>query len=209
MPQSPGKAAFKPEEIKRLATWEVAVKLAEKEGVIAVLRGAEQDPGSRYVPAAIKLAAVLRAAQTGEPPELRVRARKLWDRACGLSKPGEKDAHGRMLSAWFASILDAESPAVELFENLQRAGFVEGSPKGSALLALLQEAKKQRLVPRTLPAGLTIEHLRRVKPNALFVVIEAMLRVDKEPGYRGRHQLDGERVRKKYERHRRKSDPKR
>lgn len=209
MPHSQAEAALEPEDIEKLARWEKAVELAEKEGLVTVLRGAGQAPGSRYVPAAIKLAAVLRAAQDGEPPELRARARRLWDRACGLSKPGGKDARGAMLSEWFASILDAESPAIELFENLQRAEFVEGSVKESELLDLLRKARKQPLMPRTLPVALTLEHLTKMKRNALFVVIEAMLRVDKEPGYRFGKKLNGGRVRKKYERHHRKSDPKR
>lgn len=185
------------------------MKLAEEKGLFRVLRGAEQDPGSRYVPAALRLAAVLRAAQTGEPPLLRAMARKLWDRASGLSKPGERDARGRVLSDWLLSIVDAEAPAIELFHNLQMAGFDDGAEKTSELLALLETARKQPLAPRTLPTALTIEELTRMKRNALFVFIEAMLRADKEPGYVSLRQVAGSRVRKKYERRRRKSAPKR
>lgn len=209
MANSNGKPGVRPKDLEKLAGWEGAVRLAEEQGLFKVLRGAEQDPASRYVPAALKLAAVLRAAQTGEPPQLRAMARKLWDRASGLSKPGERNARGQLLSEWLTSILDAEAPAVELFENLRLGGFDAGSEKTSALLELLKTARSQPLAPRTLPMALTMEELNKMKRNAFFVFIEAMLRADKEPGYVNLRQVDGSRVRKKYERRHRKSAPKR
>jgi hypothetical protein len=179
---------------------EAAVRLAEAEGIIRVLRrSADPKRGKQYLLAGYALAAILRAAKYSPTAEERRQARKLWNRACGLSKRGPmRTPQDEAVGEWVRDVIDAEhrgralSAAVQLEE-------LEPEQKNE-LNELLDSHRGKAATPRDLPAiGKSIP--KRLSKHSCFIVLAYLLKVTAHKGYGYVNPFDpGERIRKIYER---------
>jgi hypothetical protein len=154
---------------------EAAVRLAEAEGIIRVLRrSADPKRGKQYLLAGYALAAILRAAKYSPTAEERRQARKLWNRACGLSKRGPmRTPQDEAVGEWVRDVIDAEHRDRAL----------------SAAVQLEELEPEHKSIPK------------RLSKHSCFIVLAYLLKVTAHKGYGYVNPFDpGERIRKIYER---------